>query len=177
MLRVTLLAGQEVGREALRTLTELDVSGRVMVAYDAETILWGRRYEWFVYRTISHPAIRIALAASDIVISVHGREIVSDELLALPRHGGLNLHPCLYGYPGPDPIGRWLQSGELWASVGAHRMTAQVDRGPRIYEESIKIIDRTDRASVYRQLAPIYERVLRIALNRMCVWETVDAQC
>ena len=177
MLRVTLLAGQEVGRGALRTLTELGVSGRVVVAYDPETMLWGRRYGWSVYRTISHPAVRIALASSDILISVHGREIVSDELLALPVQGGLNLHPCLYGYPGSDPIGRWLQSGELWASVGAHRMTTQIDRGPRIYEEGIKIIDRTDRASVYRQLAPVYERVLRIALNRICVWETVDAQC
>lgn len=97
---------------------------------------------------------------TDLLVCVHGREILSSNILALPAHGGLNLHPCLSEFPGKDPIGRFLAAHRTRASVGAHQMTAQVDRGLVLVEHFLTILKATRREEVYQQLYPVYAEVL-----------------
>jgi len=102
------------------------------------------------------------LPACDLLISVHGREMVTGEELQRPRLGGINVHPCLYRYKGARPVARLIADGETRASVGCHVMTAVLDAGPVLSEVFIEIPDVSKRseAEVYNILYPLYPRVL-----------------
>ena len=105
--------------------------------------------------------------AVDLVVSVHGREIVPRRLLDLSRLGGINVHPCLRQYKGARPIGRLLQDGGREASVGVHRMTEQVDEGEILAEEEVRLSNEQSEAEVYNTLYPLYASVLLKALRRV----------
>jgi hypothetical protein len=74
---------------------------------------------------------------ADLLVSVHGQEIVPDAVLARYSLGGINLHPCLWAYKGRDPVRRAVLAGETRLSVGAHRMTSVVDGGEVLAEEFV----------------------------------------
>ena len=103
----------------------------------------------------------------DLILSVHGREIIKDRELGFTRHGGINVHPCLYKYKGADPIKRFLADGSIRASVGAHYITAKVDCGPVITEQFIIIRNCKTEIEVYNQLYPLYATVVSDALNKI----------
>ena len=139
----------------------------MVVAYDATVQSLAEQLGLTVCASIRQPAVSRALASSDVLVCVHGREIVPADLLALPRFGGLNVHPCLSAYPGADPIGRLLQDGNPRASVGVHRMTEQIDTGEVLVEEFIDVSGRKSREDVYNALYPVYVVVLVRALAQV----------
>ena len=89
---------------------------------------------------------------------------MSDELLAHTKYGGINVHPCLYGYKGANPVERLLKDGNTRASVGVHRMTAQVDEGEVLAEEFVDVTGTTVD-EVYNALYPAYATALIKALK------------
>ena len=71
-----------------------------------------------------------ALAPDLIVLADYG-QIVPAELLALPRHGALNLHPSLLPrHRGASPIPAAILAGDPETGVSLMRMDAGVDSGP-----------------------------------------------
>lgn len=65
---------------------------------------------------------------SDLLVCVHGKEILTKEILDHPKLGCINVHPCLYKYKGKEPIKRLLEEDENKASVGVHYMSETVDK-------------------------------------------------
>lgn len=107
----------------------------------------------------------------DLIVSVHGRDIVPNYTLDSATHGGINLHPCLWKYKGKDPIRRAIDAGESKFSVGAHRMTEKVDEGEVLVEKFIEIpllYDFLTEVVVYSFLYPLYSIVLSEALEKIC---------
>ena len=108
----------------------------------------------------------------DMLVSVHGRRIISPETLEGFKYGGINLHPCLSQYPGADPIGRLLRDCEhtepIRLSIGAHVMTEQVDSGKVLIEEFewLSVHPQTTRNEVYNMLYPLYSEVLVKAIEK-----------
>ena len=136
---------------------------RAVVTRDVAFALVAERLGYPVVETIR----AAPMADAALLLSVHGREIIPAETLDGLTYGAVNVHPCLWKYPGADPIGRWLAAGERRASVGAHVMTAEVDAGPVICEAFRVLPACETREEVYRWLYPVYGFVVRRALDQI----------
>ena len=73
-----------------------------------------------------------SLGADLLVTAAYG-QILSAELLGIPRLGGINLHgSVLPKYRGAAPVARAIQAGETETGVTVIRMTPRVDAGGMI---------------------------------------------
>lgn len=73
-----------------------------------------------------------SLSADLLVTAAYG-QILSAELLAIPKYGGINLHgSILPAYRGAAPVARAIQNGETETGVTVIRMTPRVDAGGMI---------------------------------------------
>lgn len=98
----------------------------------------------------------------DLFVCCHGRQIIKKELLGLCK--SINVHPCLYKYPGADPIQRLLKDKNTKASVAVHQMTEKVDEG-EVIVENFQEIESDTVEGVYNELYPLYSRTLVEALE------------
>lgn len=79
------------------------------------------------------------LAADLIVTAAYGK-IFRSRLLALPRLGCINLHPSLLPrYRGLSPIPWAILRGDPITGVTVYRMTRQVDAGPILLQQAVKV--------------------------------------
>lgn len=106
-----------------------------------------------------------ALKRSDLLVSVHGREIVNTGLLILPKFGCINIHPYLYKYKGAKPVERAIKDKNFKASVGVHRMEKEVDKGRVLIEEFIDTESAKTVDEIYNKLYPHYSLTLLKALK------------
>lgn len=122
-----------------------------------------------VYHSVKQKEIAVLLPDTDLLISVHSREIIPMEILNATRIGGINVHPCLFEYKGRDPIERFVRDGKTRASVGVHRMIKEVDCGETLAEIFVDIDRGTINtvAEVYNILYPLYCYVLFDVLKRL----------
>ena len=75
----------------------------------------------------------VARLASDLFVTAAYGQILSAELLGLPRLGGINLHgSILPAYRGAAPVARAIQRGESETGVTVLRMTPRIDAGGMI---------------------------------------------
>ena len=66
----------------------------------------------------------------DVILSIHTKYIMIDEVLAAPRIGAFNLHPGpLPAYAGRNPVSWAIYNGETQHGATLHRMTPTVDGG------------------------------------------------
>lgn len=118
-----------------------------------------------VYKSIKEEGFIKKLKRSNLLLSVHGREVVEPALLNLPKLRAVNIHPYLYKYKGADPVGRALKDKEFHASVGAHLMEEKVDEGRVLVEEFIDANGARSRAEIYNQLYPLYAKMILKVLD------------
>jgi methionyl-tRNA formyltransferase len=79
--------------------------------------------------------------------------MLPQEVLALPKHGLLNIHPSLLPrYRGPSPVQAAIMNGDKEAGVTIFKMDEQMDHGPILaqFKEEIKPDDTA--ASLYERL-------------------------
>ena len=70
---------------------------------------------------------------ADLLVTAAYGQILSGELLGLPRLGGINLHgSILPKYRGAAPVARAIQNGETESGVTVIRMSPRVDAGGMI---------------------------------------------
>ena len=161
------MGGKQAGCVGLLTLYAGGFNPIAVVAYDENVKQLAGTLSLPTFSSIRDSGFKELLSTSDILVSVHGREIVPDELLAIPRLGGINVHPCLFGYKGTNPVERFLKDGLLEASVGVHCMTATVDEGPVLVEEFVGVEGKETAEEVYNALYPYYSTALLKALAIM----------
>ncbi len=71
--------------------------------------------------------------APDLLLTAAYGQILSAELLGLPRLGGINLHgSILPKYRGAAPVARAIENGETESGVTVIRMTPRIDAGGMI---------------------------------------------
>jgi methionyl-tRNA formyltransferase len=81
---------------------------------------------------VNAPASRARLQAlePDLLVTAAYGQILSAELLSIPRLGGINLHgSILPAYRGAAPVARAIQNGETETGVTVIRMTPRIDAG------------------------------------------------
>jgi methionyl-tRNA formyltransferase len=168
-LDAVFLGGKQAGCVGLLAAIAAGCNVRGVIGYDEHVRELASGLELRVFGAIGDEGIAGLLQESDLLISVHGRELVPDELLRIPRLGGINVHPCLYAYKGADPVGRLLADGNPKASVGVHRMTSEVDSGEVLVEEFVDVAEATTVDAVYNRLYPHYATALVRAIATLTV--------
>jgi methionyl-tRNA formyltransferase len=98
---------------------------------------------------------RLRDLAVDLLLVAGCARILGPELCAAPRLGAINFHPSrLPDYRGREPLFWALLRGEPTVAVTAHRITAEVDAGPILFQREIAVPPGATSAS----LAPLVDR-------------------
>lgn len=121
------------------------------------------------YASIKSRGFQRSLKGSDLLLSVHGREIVRGEILEMPRMAAVNIHPYLYCYKGAHPVGRALKERNFRASVGVHLMTSKIDEGKVLREEFMNVEPAASEEEIYNKLYPLYGNVVLWLMKRYCL--------
>lgn len=159
-LKIAFMGGKQAGIMGALTVlaTGHKISAAVSYSEDLARIL--RLFKVPLYKSIKSSGFKAAVKSSDLLLCVHGREIVRQDLLTAPRLACINVHPFLYKYKGSDPVGRALRDGEHKASVGAHIMTEKIDHGKVLHECFFDIGKPLTVTDAYNILYPYYSEVL-----------------
>lgn len=77
------------------------------------------------------------------IVAAYGK-ILSKDILDIPKHGSLNVHPSLLPkYRGPSPIHYAILEGDTVTGTTIMLMDEKMDHGPILAQEKLKI-DQTD---------------------------------
>jgi methionyl-tRNA formyltransferase len=105
-----------------------------------------------------------ALAPDLVVIAAYG-QILKDFILAVPRHGCINVHASLLPkYRGAAPINWAIYHGETRTGVTIFRLNTGVDTGDMLAQEATDIGPEETAGDVEARLAPLGARLaVRVA--------------
>jgi methionyl-tRNA formyltransferase len=96
-----------------------------------------------------------AIAPDAILVVAYGR-IIPDWMLALPRHGCINLHGSLLPkYRGAAPIQWAVANGETVTGVTTMRLDAGLDTGPMLLAKKEPIAPEETAEDLFESLAEI----------------------
>ncbi len=91
---------------------------------------------------------------ADVYIVAAFGQILSQEILDIPRFGSLNIHASLLPrYRGASPIQHAIINGETETGVTIMQMDAGIDTGDMLYKKSIPIADDDTYESLHDKLA------------------------
>ena len=89
------------------------------------------------------------------IVSAYG-QILSSKVLQIPKFGFLNLHPSLLPrWRGAAPIERALMSGDKKTGICTIKMVKELDAGPILAKEVIKINSNETNTSLSHKLSKI----------------------
>jgi methionyl-tRNA formyltransferase len=156
VLKIAFMGGNQAG--ILGAMTALGAGNKIIAAVSYSENLTNilKSLEIKLCSSIREKYFIEKLKTADLLLCVHGREIVKRSSFTIPKFGAVNVHPYLYKYKGADPIARALKDHEFKASVGAHFMTEKVDEGEVLVEEFLNIEPATEVEQVYNRLYPVY---------------------
>ncbi len=90
----------------------------------------------------------------DFFLCVHGDKVIGEQYLEDKKF--INIHPCLGKYKGHNPIKRFIQNKDTYASVDAHYMTNVVDEGEVICSVQFATGEIKNHAEFYNVAVPFY---------------------
>ena len=100
-----------------------------------------------------------ALRPDLLVVAAYG-QILSRDVLAVPPHGGINVHASLLPkYRGAAPIAWAIYHGETQTGVTIIKMSVSLDAGDMLAQEAIDIGPDETAGEVEARLAPLGARL------------------
>jgi UDP-4-amino-4-deoxy-L-arabinose formyltransferase / UDP-glucuronic acid dehydrogenase (UDP-4-keto-hexauronic acid decarboxylating) len=167
-------AYHDVGCMALRVLRRLGVDIRAVYTHADDP----EENKWFgsVTRTCQELGLDVRVGVDpnspeeiekiralkpSVFFSVYYRDLLKSPLLALPAHGGVNLHGSLLPrYRGRAPVNWQILNGETQGGVTLHYMVSKPDAGDIVDQEAFEIGPDDTGVDVYKRMLPAAERVL-----------------
>lgn len=102
---------------------------------------------------------------ADIYIVAAFGQILSQEILDIPRYGCLNIHASLLPkYRGASPIQHAIIDGEKETGVTIMQMDAGLDTGAMLYKKSVVIADDDNYETLHDKLAALGGQAITEAL-------------
>ncbi len=99
---------------------------------------------------------RLAVAEADLFLVAEYGQILSRQLLAIPRLGTLNVHGSLLPrWRGAIPVIAALLAGDEATGVTIQRTVFELDAGPMLLKREVAIGAREDRGSLFARLATL----------------------
>lgn len=96
----------------------------------------------------------VAKCAPALFVLASYGHILGPALLAVPVHGGINVHPSLLPrYRGAAPIQRVLMSGEEKTGITVISMDEKIDHGGIIFRQEVNVDFDDTYGSLYEKLA------------------------
>ncbi len=108
-----------------------------------------------------------ALQPDLLVVGAYG-QILSRDVLAVPPHGGINVHASLLPkYRGAAPIAWAIYHGETRTGVTIIKMSVSLDAGDMLAQEAIDIGPEETAGEVEYRLAPLGARLARQVIEQI----------
>ncbi|MDP9469395.1 MAG: hypothetical protein M3Q71_01830 [Chloroflexota bacterium] len=120
--------------------------------------------------SLRHPALFAAVAAHrpDAIVTACFPRRLPPALLAVPRLGGINVHPSLLPVGrGPDPVFWTLRRGERRTGATIHQMDARFDTGPILAQQAMDVPSGVRAPDLELQLARLGAGLLVPALHAL----------
>jgi methionyl-tRNA formyltransferase len=115
-----------------------------------------------------------SLAPDLLVVAAYG-QILKDFILAVPRHGGINVHASLLPkYRGAAPIAWAIYHGETRTGVTIIRMSTGLDAGDMLAQEAIDIGPDETAGEVEARLAVLGARLALGVVDHLARGEPVE---
>ena len=103
--------------------------------------------------------------APDLIFSFYYRRLLSKELLAIPRLGGINLHGSLLPkYRGRSPVNWALINGESETGVTLHYMVEKADAGDIVAQRRVPIEIEDTALTLFHKLTAAATQLLKETL-------------
>ena len=94
------------------------------------------------------------------VVAAYGK-ILSPELLKIPTHGALNIHPSLLPkYRGPTPVQTVILNGDTETGVTIIVLDNELDHGPILVQQTESILPTDTAQSLHERLFKIGAKLL-----------------
>src|SRR5262249_25004981 len=98
----------------------------------------------------------------DMLFSFYYRDLLCDEILAIPPYGGLNLHGSLLpAYRGRAPVNWVLVNGEHQKGVTLHYMVRRADAGDIVAQRRVPIAFEDTAAGLYEKIVTAARELIR----------------
>src|SRR5207247_8233988 len=102
-----------------------------------------------------------------LVVAAYG-QILKPEVLAVPSLGGINVHASLLPkYRGAAPVAWAIWNGETQTGVTIIRMSAGLDAGDMLAQESLAILPDETAGELEARLAPLGARLAMHVIDQM----------
>lgn len=119
----------------------------------------------------------IAPLRPDLIMSAGFPWLIPDDVLRVPRLGGINFHMAtLPKYRGPHPMGWAFRNGDPEIGMTIHRLDSQFDTGHILATGAISVGDDDDMESIGEQMGPLAFDLLGRAFQRIANGEPGDPQ-
>lgn len=103
---------------------------------------------------------------ADVYVVAAFGQILSQEILDIPRFGCLNIHASLLPkYRGSSPIQRVIIDGEKETGITVMQMDAGIDTGDMLYKKSISIADDDNYETLHDKLMVLGGEAITEALS------------
>lgn len=100
--------------------------------------------------------------APDILLSCYFRQMIREEILAIPRIAAVNLHgSMLPRYRGRCPVNWQLVHGETQGGVTLHHMVRKADAGDIVAQQAVPIDEGDTALTLFRKMEKATEGLLR----------------
>jgi methionyl-tRNA formyltransferase len=109
---------------------------------------------------------RIREIAPDIIFSFYYRNLISEEILAVPRLGAFNMHGSLLPkYRGRVPINWAILHGEKETGVTLHHMVKRADAGDIVDQDAVPIGPEDTAFDIFKKVTLAARKVLERSID------------
>jgi len=111
---------------------------------------------------------RLERLEPDIIITVAYGGFLPENILSLPPHGCINIHPSLLPeYRGATPINHALFDGKRYTGLTIAKMVTRMDSGPVLLQKEVPVRDEDNYTSLSERLANIGAELLIETLTKL----------
>lgn len=111
---------------------------------------------------------RLCVLGPDIIVVAAYGQILSKEILSLPKYGCVNIHASLLpAYRGAAPINWAIINGEKQTGITIMQMDEGMDTGPILMQEALEIGPKDTAGSLTERLSALGARLIVEALGRI----------
>lgn len=181
MTRAVVFAYHNVGVRCLRTLLDQGVDVALVLTHEdspTETIWYDSVAQVCADHgietiTVDDPNAaevveRVRALAPDFIFSFYYRKMLGAALLAIPKHGALNMHGSLLPmYRGRVPVNWAVLHGETETGASLHYMEIKPDAGDLVAQTTVPILGDDTAFEVFQKVTVAAELTLARALPQL----------
>ena len=157
--------------QVIGVITQPDKEGKRLVMTPPAVKVEAERLSLPVYQFASLSKEGVDLVRSlapDVMVTAAFGQILSREILAIPKYGVFNVHGSLLPkYRGASPIQSCLLNGEVETGVTIMRTEYEVDSGDIILKKIIPILHEDNAGTLFDKIAAIGAEGIVEALDQL----------